>query len=146
MRRHLVHVVLIVMFALASVGVASAAPKRNGSPQKPTITLAASSDARLGGIVSFVVSGVDGVAAPHTEVDCFEAADPSGMAAYVVGSGYRVYGEIRPVNQTFTLGGSISAWVLDGGPAHCVATVFYWDFHPTQTYHFLASTQFDAAA
>jgi hypothetical protein len=144
MRRNVVHVGLIVVFVLASVGAASAA-KRNPFAQQPTINLAASSDARLGGVVSFAVSGIGSVSAPNVEVDCYAPSDASGFAAYVPGSGYRVYGEIRPVGQSFTLGGSMSAWVVDGGAAHCTATLFYWDFHPTQTYHFLASTGFDAA-
>lgn len=55
-----------------------------------------------------------------------------------------VYGEAKPaIHPTvFVLGGGSSEWLQVGGPASCIATLYYWDFHPQQTFVPLASVSF----
>jgi hypothetical protein len=60
--------------------------------------------------------------------------------------GVLVYGEAGPASQSFLLGGAGSAWLTNGGPAHCVADLFFWSYKGgQQTFELLASTEFDAA-
>lgn len=55
-----------------------------------------------------------------------------------------VYGEAGPAWQVFLLGGASSPWLQVGGAASCVATLYYWQFHPRQVFHHLASITFEA--
>lgn len=60
--------------------------------------------------------------------------------------GELVYGEAYPAGEGFDpLGGGGSLWLTNGGPTRCIATLYYWDFHPVQTFVALASIEFDAA-
>lgn len=60
--------------------------------------------------------------------------------------GQVVYGEAGPAGQSFLLGGAMSTWYTTGGAAECVATLYYWDFHPAQTFVALATTSFHAGS
>lgn len=113
-----------VLVALIAGGMA-AAPVST----PPTIAVSAGSDLRLEGAVSFDTTYPKVKNTPRIEVDCYQ-------------NGTLVYGEVRLVDeQPFILGGSSSIWVWNGGgPATCVATLFYWTFHPNQVYHFLVSS------
>jgi hypothetical protein len=68
-----------------------------------------------------------------------------------------VYGETGDIGQAlgdgtsppgynrFLLGGGMSAWLLNGGPADCVANLFYFGQHAgVQTFNILATTGFAA--
>ena len=59
--------------------------------------------------------------------------------------GNLVYGEAGPYNQAFQLGGAMSVWLQGGGPADCVADLFYWSYNGGQKFNWLASTNFAAA-
>jgi hypothetical protein len=61
-------------------------------------------------------------------------------------SGLQVYADAAPaVHSTgFLLGGGSSVWLTNGGSADCVATLYFWDFHPNQTFVPLASVSFAA--
>jgi hypothetical protein len=57
-----------------------------------------------------------------------------------------VYGAAGPADQSFLLGGASSLWHTSPGPAHCVATLYYWSYKGgTQQFVPLAATEFDAA-
>lgn len=119
---------LVVLACLALLSVA-AKPAPSGS-----IALAPGSDARLGGTVNFVVttSNLPGNANPRVQVLCYQ-------------SGALVYGEAYNVGTAFLLGGGWSRWLERGGPADCHADLYYWDFHPTQVFNWLAGTDFAAS-
>jgi len=57
-----------------------------------------------------------------------------------------VYGEARPWNEQFILGGAMSTWFLANGDADCVADLYYWSNNGGQKWNFLAETQFHAYA
>jgi hypothetical protein len=60
-------------------------------------------------------------------------------------NGMVVYGEaMAAAGNSFTLGGAWSPWLMSGGAADCVATLYSWDFHPVQTFVPYASTSFHA--
>jgi hypothetical protein len=88
----------------------------------------------LGTTVTFTtsVSGLPGWATPRIQIICEQ-------------DGAIVYGEAGPASQGFLLGGAGSEWLRAGGPASCVATLYYWQFHPRQVFHPLASLSFEAA-
>lgn len=78
-----------------------------------TIDLAAGSDARYQGLVSFDVTGTGHLKNPRVWVACSQ-------------DGALVYGEGGSSEETFKLGGDMSDWVLNGGgPADCTATLYY---------------------
>ena len=86
--------------------------------------------------VNFTVTGVPThkIKNPRIEVLCYQ-------------SGLLVYGEAGAITDSFLLGGGGSTWIDNGGgPADCVANLFYFDNSgPTQTYVQLATTSFAAA-
>lgn len=88
----------------------------------------------LGDTVTFTwsASGLHGNQDPRIQVVCYQGADLVYGAAYAAGT-------------PFLLGGGSSLWLERGGTAHCIATLYYWDFHPVQTFVELASVEFDAA-
>lgn len=53
-------------------------------------------------------------------------------------SGFVVYGEAQPApGNAFTLGGGYSLWLetlYRPNSSTCAAQLYFWDFHPTQTY------------
>ena len=61
-------------------------------------------------------------------------------------NGALVYGEAKPWDQQFLLGGAMSTWFLTNGNASCVADLYYWSYNGGQKWNFLAETQFDAYA
>jgi hypothetical protein len=54
------------------------------------------------------------------------------------------YAAADSADASFVLGGGSSAWKSLGGPADCVATLYYWDWHPVQRFVPLASMSFAA--
>jgi hypothetical protein len=60
--------------------------------------------------------------------------------------GALAYAEAGTVDDSFVLGGAGSDWLRSGGAANCEADLFYFTYKSkVQTYHWLASTTFDAA-
>ena len=93
------------------------------------------SDPHFDGTVTFTVTGADGVSAPRITVSCYQ-------------SDALVYAGGGSASDAFTLGGGMSAWVMNGGgPAHCTAELGYftWKGQNETGYVALASTSFDAA-
>ena len=88
---------------------------------------------RLGEYVTFTwsVDHLPGWATPRIQVICSQ-------------DDVVVYGEAGPAWQSFLLGGGSSDWLTNGGPAVCVATLYYWQFHPSQIFHPLDSVTFAA--
>jgi hypothetical protein len=61
-------------------------------------------------------------------------------------NGELVYGQAGPYNGYFLLGGAMSDWYLNDGPATCRADLFYWSYSGGQKFNLLASTEFEAGA
>ena len=101
-----------------------------------TIAVDPSTPPQLGQPLNFIVttSGLHGNESPRVQVAAYQ-------------SDVLVYMEARAVSELplNPLGGAGSDWQRAGGPAHCVATLYYWDFHPSQTFVPLATVEFDAA-
>ena len=121
----LVGVVLAAALSFAAKPVSAA----------PSISLI-ESDPHLGGVVHFNWDdgGLKGNKNPRIQVVCSDTP------------GHVIYGESQDaVGHAFTLGGSSSPWLNEfPGPADCVATLYYWDFHPVQTFIPLAEVSFHA--
>ena len=111
----------------------------------------------LGATVTFAATYPSNTKNPRVEVLCYQQSDPSGLAQYDPARGYLVYGETGDIGQAlgdgtsplgyngFLLGGGMSAWLLNGGSADCVANLFYFGQRAgTQTFNVLASTSFAA--
>jgi len=108
-----------------------------------TIAINPSSQLYLGGIVSFdwSVEGLKGNQNPRIQLMAYQ-------------DGEVVYGEAHNAEPklgdppfdgaSFQLGGASSQWLENGGPADCVATLYYWDNHPNQVFVALASVEFHA--
>ena len=145
MRRFLASFVISfsVAFSAITIGASVAAPPVPSG----TLTLLTASPA-LGEIASFEYTLNNVNECPNggtnkcarLQVICSQAvseANPDGI----------VYGEAMPaVHPTDVLlgGTGISEWLQVGGPADCVATLYYWDFHPSQVFVPLASVSFSA--
>ena len=119
--------------------------------------LAAAAQPGLGDTVTFSAGYPNNVQNPRVELLCYQATDSSGLAMYDPVRGYLVYGETGDIGQAlgdgtsplgyngFLLGGGMSAWLLNGGPADCVANLFYFGQHAgSQTFKILATTEFAA--
>ena len=95
-----------------------------------TIAIAAGYTPQLGQPLAFDITtdGLKGNQKARVQIMAYQAVtedNPDGI----------VYGEARPAGEDFTpLGGGSSEWLTNGGSAECVATLYYWDFHPTQTF------------
>lgn len=98
-----------------------------------TLTLV-TPDPHLGGAAEFTVTTTGWPAGADARVQVLAYQD-----------GAVVYGEAGPADQAFLLGGGSSQWRANGGPAHCVATLYYWQFHPRQIFHPFATVEFDAS-
>ena len=79
----------------------------------------------------------------------FATTYPKQLDKYGVGvhlscfqNGSLVYSETQPNTATFTLGGTSSPWRTTGGPAYCVADLYYWN---SQGFNWLAGAQFTAS-
>ncbi len=46
--------------------------------------------------------------------------------------------------ETILLGGASSTWLSNGGPAECIAQLYYWNFHPVQKQVLLDQIEFSA--
>jgi hypothetical protein len=94
--------------------------------------LVAQSGPSLGSSVTFTTVIPQNVNTPRVEVLC----DQNGAI---------VYGEGGSPNDSFLLGGGGSTWLSNGGPASCVANLYYFTWkggQPATVY--LATTSFDA--
>lgn len=115
--------------------------------QSGTIAIDPSTSPVLGQplLFDYTAEGLKGNQHPRIEIVAYQDVDGDGeiddpvytAAGPADGSGI--------TTQPFTLGGTSSEWLLRGGPAHCVAKLYYWDFHPVQTFVELARMEFDAA-
>lgn len=152
---------LLVVGLMAGTTLASKPSGGGGSNDAAWISLAgvsgfaASVQPSLGSTVTFGLGYPKNVNNPRVEVDCYQSTDPSGLALYDPARGYLVYGETGDVGQAlgdgtsplgyngFLLGGGMSAWLLNGGSANCIANLFYFGQHAgVQTYNVLATTSF----
>lgn len=95
----------------------------------------------LGDTVTFscTTEGLHGNQDARVEVQAFQDVDGDGQIDDIV------YGEAWGVGVPFLLGSGWSPWKERGGPAHCVAKLYYWDNHPVQHQVVLDTTEFDAA-
>lgn len=132
-----------VILAIAATLFGLIAVTASAAPAAPsgTIAIADGYSPALGQdlLFDYTVGDLPGWANPRIQVMCYQ-------------DGELVYGEARaadpsePVNaQPFApLGGGSSQWLTNGGPAECEATLYYWQFHPSQVFHPLASISFTA--
>ena len=90
-------------------------------------------DPVLGDVVTFTwqVSNLPGWAEPRIQVVCYQGTT-------------LVFGTAAPANDPVLLGGAASDWRTNGGPAECIATLYYWRFHPRQEFNLLANNSFSA--
>jgi hypothetical protein len=109
-----------------------------------TITLATPLPVSLGDYVTFTCTGIPKkVKNPRVEVLAYQDTDCSGHT----GGSFLTYGEAGAPTDSFLLGGGGSCWLTQGGPASCIANLYYFsDVGPTQTYVLLATTSFSADA
>jgi len=109
-----------------------------------TIALREGSDVRYQGKVAFDTTGDESLKNPRIWV-----------AAYTPDTTDLIYGEGGSPSESFILGGGMSKWVeAGGGPAHCVAQLYYipnakgtgeWNGRGGQgAFVYLASCDFDA--
>lgn len=139
---------LILFAALAAILMIIPASAAKPVPSG-TIAIAAGYTPALGEglLFDFTVADI-GNQNPRIQILCYQEVaitpeNPDGL----------VYGEARDAevgssvnSQPFApLGGGSSDWLNDfGGPADCIATLYFWDFHPVQTFVPLASVSFGA--
>ena len=137
-------VAIVSALALAAATVTGKGPFGAGSAlagktQTSWISLAQSSGGAaaqpsLGSQVAFDAGYPTTVKTPRVAVKCYQ-------------DGTLVYAEARNVDESFQLGGAGSDWLRSGGAASCTADLFYFTYKgQIQTYHWLASTDFAAAA
>ena len=136
-----------VLALLTSIGAAEA---RVTPPA--TIALSTPLPVALGERVDFAWTA-PGVKSPRLVVLCYQPTDPSGYAM-LTERGYLVYGEARGATPDqadyvgrypLVLGSGMSAWLLNGGPAECEASVFYFGrLRGSETYNVLATAPFEA--
>lgn len=122
----------------------------------PSITLL-TPDPHLGGQVDFAFQGVPKkVRRPRVEVRADQPTNTTNITCIAEPDGsWLTYAEARGLTDSqadyiganpIVLGGGMSAWFVQGGPAHCTANLFYFDDSgPAQQYLLLASTTFEAA-
>lgn len=126
---------VLCVVALIAFGISTATWAAPKPPVPATIALTAGSDTSLGGWVLFDTSVPKSVEKfdPRVQVLCYQ-------------DNTLVYGEAGPRSQAFLLGGASSAWLVAGGPAHCVADLYYWSYQGVQKFNWLATVEFDASA
>ena len=121
---------MTVLGTFAIAGTTAEARKPGTTATAATISIN-QSPVKLGDWVTFTYSVPDGVRSPRIQVMCYQ-------------NGALVYGEAGTAGQSFLLGGGSSQWLVVGGAAECVATVYEWDFKPVQTFVPYASVPFSA--
>jgi hypothetical protein len=134
-RRIAMFAVVAAVAALAAVPAAIAG--KGGGKTDPSITLNqatgfAATQPSLGSYVTFSTVYPTSVQTPRVEVLCSQ-------------NGALMYGEAGSPDWAFLLGGGASLWKAAGGPASCVANLYYFSWkagQPTTVY--LATTKFDA--
>ena len=106
-----------------------------------TIAVRDGSDLRLGGTVSFDVTfSPDNLDKKHKGGVRVE------VLAYDPETGDLIYGMAAHHDQPFVLGGGSSQWLTQGGPANCVANLYFWSYKGNvQRYNLLASQTFEAS-
>lgn len=115
-------------------------PKKETHMATGTISLDQPNPA-LGDTVTFTCTteGLRGNQDARVEVQAFQDVDGDGQMDDIV------YGEAWGIGVSFLLGSGSSPWLTRGGPAHCVAKLYYWDNHPAQHQVVLDTIEFDAA-
>ena len=137
-----------LLFTLASPVVAKK-PVQTGSISLLT------ADPALGVRLDFAWSADPEPQRPRVEVLCWQPVNTTPYSAiYDPVKGYLTYAEARGLTERqadyigtypVVLGGGMSVWLLQGGPASCEANLFYFDDSgPTQQYVRLASATFEA--
>jgi hypothetical protein len=133
-----------IVFAALVIGlVAFGQPAVAAKPTPSgTVAIAAGSDLNLGGLVTFDVTVQNiGNENPRIQLVCSQA----GVQVYA--EAHNVFDLLAPSpwdGPAFKLGGGSSYWTEGGGSADCVATLYYWDAHPVQTFVPLAEVSFAA--
>jgi hypothetical protein len=119
------------------------------APNSGSIAVADGSELSYQGIVTFDAAGAEGLKNPRIYVEAFgpDGDDPDEAPDLI-------YGEAGGAGDSFTLGGGWSKWVeRGGGPAPCVASLFYfkiegksreWNGRGQQEYVLLAKCEFHA--
>jgi hypothetical protein len=128
MKRFALSLVIAALAAFILILPVSAAKP---APPNGTIAVAAGSDLSLGGVVTFdyTVSGGVNECYPYGSNKC------ARIQVLCFQAGVIVYGEAQMAPfHSFLLGGGSSDWKTNGGAVVCEATLYYWDFHPTQTF------------
>lgn len=98
-------------------------------------------DPHLGGYVHFAVNDLPS----GIKTECnYSGGRCARIQVVCTQGGDVVYGEAGPAEYGFILGGGASQWLTNGGEADCVATLYYWNNHPSQTFIWLAETMFRA--
>lgn len=97
-------------------------------PQPSSVAIE-QSDPKLGDAVTFAVEYPDGIVGASIQISAYQ-------------DGALVFGTAGLADRSLLLGGTSSPWLERGGPAHCVATLYWWKHGRFTT---LASTEFDAA-
>lgn len=120
---------MVILGTLAVAGTSAEAKKPAPSPTGNSISLV-QNPVKLGDWVNFNYSYTGNVSSPRIEVDCYQ-------------NGAMVFAAAGPAGDAVLLGGAGSVWLTNGGAANCTATLYYWDFHPNQTFVPLASTSFN---
>jgi hypothetical protein len=137
MKRLLLAVALASVLAGASV---SAAGKTQSSVvlNVPTLysspTSISTSWPRLGDSVTFTATYPDSLTKYYVYVNllCYQ---------WIGADHVLVYATTQKPDTSFLLGGTNSPWVQNGGPASCVANLFYWS--NSGRYTLLADTDFE---
>ncbi len=131
--------ILSAALALGLLGAITLAAATNAEAKKPvsgsstaSISLASPLAPKLGDWVTFNYSYSGTISSPRIEIDCYQ-------------NGVMTFASAAPADQAQQLGGGSSQWLTNGGSATCNAILYYWDFHPTQTFLWLAQTSFNAA-
>ena len=136
----------LVVAAVAFFGVGLSAGQRNSSErttEPSTVTLNPPTTARTGSLSAWPALG-DYVTFSATYPKQLES---KGVRIQVMcyQNGDLVFGMAGAHDYDFLLGGAMSNWYLNGGPASCVADLYYWSYNGGQKFNWLASTNFDAA-
>ena len=128
---------VVAMMAMPLGYVATAVNAVAPAPTPATTITLNESDPHLGGTVTFTCTNLPKV-----------PGNTGGVRIQILAyqDGALIYGTAGSHDESFLLGGSWSQWMEKGGPAHCVADLYYWSYKGGhQSFHWLATTTFDAA-